>query len=49
MHLNVKLVTLYIVGLIALFVLAFLLVHENGPASFKSNKIVLKLSYFLPF
>ena len=33
-------------GLITLLVLAFWPTHENGPASFKLNKIVPKLSFF---
>ena len=39
----------YNTSLIALLVLAFLLGHENSYASFKSNKIVPKLSCFLHF
>jgi len=36
-------------GLITLLVLAFWPAHENGPASFKSNKIVPKLYVFCSF
>jgi len=48
-HIFIKYLKTLNLGLITLLVLAFWPAHENGLASYKSNKTVPKLSYFCTF